>query len=88
MENCNVTYPGWNPQKMIRRVTKTIDKYDCEGRYLGREVITEETEDVYVQDWNQPIQPIPDVWCGNTGTVNLNNSQTHNCVTSSALSIN
>jgi len=58
MENCNVTYPGistWNPQmKMVKRVTKTIDKYDCEGRYLGREIITEEYEDVYVQDWSQP----------------------------------
>ena len=78
MENCNVTYPGttWNPpMKMVKRVTKTIDKYDCEGRYLGREIITEETEDVYVQDWNQPY--IGDVWCGDL-------SQS----TSSALSIN
>jgi len=62
MENINLTYP-YNPTtdpyqyvpvtKIIKRVTKTIDKYDREGVFIGREIITEEYEDVEKQVWEQ-----------------------------------
>jgi len=42
----------WQPvTKTVKRITKTIEKYDVEGRLIGREVITEEHEDVEKQVW-------------------------------------
>ena len=42
----------WQPKtKNIKRITRTIDKYDAEGKLIGREVITEEVEDVEKQVW-------------------------------------
>jgi hypothetical protein len=42
----------WQPvTKTVKRITKTIDRYDVEGRLIGREVITEEHEDVEKQVW-------------------------------------
>lgn len=61
MENCNVTTDpySWGPRtKLIKRVTKTIDKYDTEGRLIGREVITEEYEDIKIEEWS-PIYVDP-----------------------------
>jgi hypothetical protein len=34
------------PSKIIKRITRTIDKYDENNKYIGREIITEEIEDV------------------------------------------
>ena len=40
----------------VKKITRTIDKYDAEGKYIGREVITEEIEDIQVPTitWNTP----------------------------------
>ena len=39
------------PTKMVKRTTKTIEKWGPEGEYLGKEVITTDEEDIEVQDW-------------------------------------
>jgi len=61
--------------KKVKRVTKTIEKYDENGKFIGREIITEEYEDVekivyeqipYVtphQPTYQPWYNDPPVWC-------------------------
>jgi len=76
-EGQSVTYPyqQWGPQtKLIKRVTKTIDKYDNEGRLIGREVITEEWEDVEREVWS-PIHadpyPQPPWIVSSSETINL-----------------
>ena len=38
----NYYYPQYKP---IKRITRTIEKYDAEGKYTGKEIITEEIED-------------------------------------------
>jgi hypothetical protein len=66
-ENCNTTWQQWGPRlKTVKKITKTIDKYDAEGKYIGREVITEEYEDFEKEMWKQiPYQPPYIVTCGN-----------------------
>jgi len=64
--------------KIIKRVTKTIEKYDSGGKLIGKEVITEEYEDIERETWEPNRWTTPpeqqDVWVlgGNTG--NFNNS--------------
>lgn len=51
----NSTYP-WNPgtnpydeypkTKTIKKVTKTVEKFDKDGNYIGKEVITEDQQEV------------------------------------------
>jgi len=56
-KNCSVmnTYPyqqQWYPKiKNIKRVTKTIEKYDKDGKLIGKEVITKEYEDIEQEVW-------------------------------------
>lgn len=67
-DNCN-----WYPTtKIVKRVTRTIDKYDMEGIFIGREIVTEEYEDVERQVWQPqyPQQP----WYGNDFIVTCNAS--------------
>jgi len=51
-------YVPWNPNdftpepKKVKRVTKTIDKYGPQGQYIGREIITEEIEEVDRYVWS------------------------------------
>jgi len=53
---------SWQPKtKNIKRITRTIDKYDAEGKLIGREVITEEVEDIEKEVW-EPM------W-GSSGTI-------------------
>jgi len=35
--------------KTIKRVTKTIEKYDLDGKLIGKEIITEDYEDIQKQ---------------------------------------
>jgi len=73
MENDNIeivtdgiyTVPYQNPQlekRKIKRITKTIEKYDKKGNYKGKKVITEEEEifdeDRYVYP-TYPVYPTP-----------------------------
>lgn len=37
-------YPTQSNPRKIKRTTKTIEKYDTQGKLIGREVITEEVE--------------------------------------------
>jgi len=52
-----VVYPTTtdNPEpqltKKIKRVTRTIEKWDARGEYLGKEVIIEDAEDVEIPDY-------------------------------------
>lgn len=41
------------PTKKIKRITRTIEKYAPSGEYLGREIITEDLEDIEVPDYSQ-----------------------------------
>lgn len=46
---------NWYPEtKRVKKITKTIDKYDNEGVYIGREVITEEYEEIDKPVWDLP----------------------------------
>jgi hypothetical protein len=47
-------YPS-QPTKMVKRTTKTVEKWGPQGEYLGREVITEEVEDIIVPDYQWTI---------------------------------
>lgn len=45
-------YPQFNqPTKKIKRITRTVEKYSPSGEYLGREIITEDVEDIEVPDY-------------------------------------
>lgn len=48
------------PTKMVKRITRTIEKYGPEGEYLGKEIIIEDQEDVEVPDYNYAPQPFYD----------------------------
>lgn len=50
------------PTKMVKRITRTIQKYGPYGEYLGKEIITEDQEDVEVPDYNYPAQPFYDYY--------------------------
>lgn len=56
----NPTVTPVYPTKMVKRTTRTVEKYGPEGEYLGKEIITEDTEDVEVPDYNYPAQPYYD----------------------------
>lgn len=45
--------------KNIKRVTKTVDKYDAEGKLIGREVIVEEYDEYEKQIWEPKILTFP-----------------------------
>jgi len=48
------TFPAWQPKiKKVKKITRTIDKYDAEGKLIGREVITEEVENIEKEVWEQ-----------------------------------
>lgn len=71
-ENCNVMWQQWGPKiKNVKKVTKTIDKYDSEGKLIGREVITEEHENIEKEVW-EPIPYFPPytVTCGGSEDYN------------------
>ena len=53
------------PTKTIKRITCTIEKYGPIGEYLGREVITEDLEDVEVPDysWKPDYNNYPIITC-------------------------
>ena len=76
--NCNVTTGGtWQPvTKIVKRVTKTIDRYSPSGEYLGREVITEEYEDIQREVWEPqyPTYPQPDPLYGWQVTCDANSA--------------
>lgn len=36
----------WNYSQPKKRITKTIDRYDANGQYIGREIIVEEIEEI------------------------------------------
>lgn len=73
--NCTFpTYPStnpydWNNPKKIKKVTKTIEKYDSEGILIGKEVITEEYEDIEIQEWDKIWPQQPWTIYGNTYTI-------------------
>jgi hypothetical protein len=52
------TYYYTYPTKKIKRVTRTIEKYGSQGELIGREVITEDVEDIEVPDYTKPHQPV------------------------------
>jgi hypothetical protein len=62
--NVTVTLPststifnyGYIP-KRIKRITRTIEKYDENGIFIGREVIIEEYEDVEKMVYEPPSYP-------------------------------
>lgn len=79
----NSTYP-WSPltnpneqypkTKTIKKVTKTVEKFDKNGNFIGKEVITEEYEDQEVQVWE------PNRWeIWGSGTTNPEMSQYNHC---------
>lgn len=60
--NCDVTitYPSTTVNyqyvpKHMKRITRTIDRYDKDGKLIEREVIVEEHEDVERMVYEQPI---------------------------------
>ena len=56
----SVTCPthNWEPTtRKVKRVTRTVEKYDAEGRFVGKEVITEEFEEYDKLVWEQPTYP-------------------------------
>ena len=65
-----ITYPN-TPMKTIKRVTRTVEKYSSKGEYLGKEIITEEIEDVEVPDysWKLDTTIYPITISGETITV-------------------
>ena len=70
----------WQPSiKTIKRVTRTVDKYDSEGRFIGREIITEEYEDVEKQVWGSQEYWVSGVFDDMTGNYDQNQ-----CLTNSA----
>ena len=56
----SIPYP-YQPTKMVKRTTKTVEKWGPQGEYLGREVITEEVEDVVVLDYVWTVTYSPTV---------------------------
>ena len=64
-------YPSipWESQpetKKIKRITRTIEKYSPDGKLLGKEVITEEVEDIEKKVWISGPTYIP-----GSGTINI-----------------
>ena len=55
-DNIAVSY---NSIRYIKRTTKTIDKYDEFNKYLGREVIVEDVEDIQLPANTLLAQPAP-----------------------------
>jgi hypothetical protein len=62
--NCDVTitYPSTTVNyqyvpKHMKRITRTIDRYDKDGKLIEREVIVEEHEDVERMVYEQPSYP-------------------------------
>jgi hypothetical protein len=52
--NSNTAGMQWQPViKNMKRITKTVDKYDSDGKLIGREVIVEEYEDIQKEVWEQ-----------------------------------
>lgn len=51
MENVNFVYTGLadKPKTLVKRTVQTIEKYDAQGNFMGREIITKE-EDEYWKD--------------------------------------
>ena len=68
---CGEPYTPWTgmiysqPTKKVKRITRTIEKWDASGQYLGKEVITEDIEDVEVPDysWKPDYNDYP-ITCG------------------------
>ena len=54
--------------KIIKRVIKTIEKYDSEGKLIGKEVIIEEQEDIEQEVW-EPCWKYKqsDIWVSGKG---------------------
>jgi len=38
--------------RFVKKITKTIERYDAAGNYLGKDVITEEVEDKTIETWD------------------------------------
>jgi len=62
--------PTYAPNK-VKRTTKTIEKYDSDGKYLGKEVIIIEEDD------NGNVNPPYDITCGETGETGFASSGLH-----------
>lgn len=53
--------------KKVKKITRTIEKYDQDGKFIGKEIITEEVEDIQI--WKSPT-----IYVDGTGTINTSNS--------------
>ncbi len=51
-------YQQYPQTKSVKKITRTIDKYNSDGVLIGREVITDEYEDIERLEWNKPFYTI------------------------------
>ena len=81
IQSCMIDYPNFPsyPQtvpnqyceiKKIKRITRTIEKYNKKGNLIGKEVITEEEEIIDVPIW-------VNTWTSCDGTGDLPNIDNH-----------
>ena len=70
-------YQEWNQIKRIKRITKTVEKFDKNGKYMGKEVITEDHEDVEVPNYEWHTTP--------NGTGDVNFGESYNITSSNSL---
>jgi hypothetical protein len=64
--NPNITTNN-QQQRVIKKITRTEEKYDKDGKYKGKKIITEEHEEVVVPYYTY-------VYSAGTGTISDNNT--------------
>ena len=71
------------PTKRIKRITRTIERYDELGNYKGKEVITEDHEDVDVPDYKYGWT----ITTAETGNANIAGTQYNAGVSTDAVTL-